>query len=113
MPIIACPACGEDEALAGERREDRMLLSCERCGHRWDRDTTRRCRLCGSEDLEAVPTSTLEEAGRGDQRTPSGIRDAYLCWSCGARDATSTQPIAAGPDWRRRRRELRPSWRQD
>lgn len=112
MPVIVCPHCHEDENLSGEQRDGRRVLTCERCGHVWDRDTVPRCRLCGSDDLEAVPTSTLEEAGRGDQRTPSGIRDAYVCWSCGARDATSGNPVPAAPDWREQRGWLRIHWRQ-
>lgn len=93
MPIVVCPVCGEDDDLQGERLGERIVLTCGRCGQRWDRDTTPRCRLCGSDDLQAVPTSTLEEAGRGEQRTPSGIRTVYACWSCGSRDVTSSNPV--------------------
>jgi hypothetical protein len=96
VPAIACPACGEDEQLAGERRDERIVLTCETCGHAWDRDTRTRCRLCGSEDVEGIPTSTLEEAGRAGVRTPSGIRLLYYCWSCRGSDVTSSDPIA-GP----------------
>lgn len=112
MPIVSCPSCGEDEELRGRTTDGRTVLTCERCGHRWDRDPTPRCRLCRSDDLEAVPTSTLEEAGRGEQRTPSGVRDAYLCWSCGARDATSGNPVPAEPGWKQRRSGIGVNWRQ-
>lgn len=101
MATVSCPACGGTEDLAGVDAAEGRVIVCGACGDRWQRDTTPTCTLCGSINLEAVPTSTLEEAGRGEQRTPSGIRDAYRCWSCGARDATSSSPIPAGPDWRR------------
>lgn len=112
MAVVACPACGEDEDLRGQRSDEGLVLSCERCGHRWNRDLTPRCGLCGSEDLEVVPTSVLEEAGRGEQRTPSGIRDLHVCWDCGARDATSNNPIPAEADWKRKRAQLGIDWRQ-
>lgn len=97
MPVVACPACGEDEELTGRRDTgddggDRLLLTCGRCGESWDRDTTLRCGLCGSQDVEGVPTSTLQEKGRGDQWAPSGIRLVYYCWACSADDVTSSRP---------------------
>lgn len=100
--MIACPHCGEDEELEPVGRSDdcSVELSCGSCGHRWVRDTVRRCRLCGSTDLRYTPRP-LWEKGRGDQRTPAGKRDAYACWSCGGRDVTSSNPVAVegnGPD---------------
>jgi hypothetical protein len=92
VPIVTCPTCGEDEDLAGERQDDAIVLTCGTCGHRWDRDTRLACRLCGSEDVEGVPTSTLEEAGRAGVRTPSGIRLVYYCWACCGTDVTSSSP---------------------
>lgn len=96
MPVVACPICGEDDDLGGTRSDDTILLTCGRCGHTWDRDTTLVCRLCGSEDIEGVPTSTLEEHGRAGVRTPSGIRLVHYCWSCRGNDVTSTTP-SPGP----------------
>lgn len=105
MPVVSCPACGEHDRLAGVDRCDDKLLRCEACGHEWRRSLTPTCRLCGSTDLEAVPTSTLEEAGRGNMRTPSGIRDLYHCFACDARDATSSaarrpDPVSTAPSLR-------------
>ncbi len=92
MPIIACPICGEDDDLTGDRQGEAIMLTCGHCGHRWDRDTRLVCGLCGSDDLEGVPTSTLEEAGRAGVRTPSGIRLVHYCWSCRGTDVTSSSP---------------------
>ena len=97
MPVVECPACGEEEDLTGERKTaedgaDRLLLTCGVCAASWDRDTIPRCRLCSEADLEAIPTATLQERGRGDQWAPSGIRLAYYCWGCGGRDVTSSAP---------------------
>ncbi|MEX2445924.1 MAG: hypothetical protein WD734_01185, partial [Dehalococcoidia bacterium] len=83
---------GEDEDLSGRAEDERILLTCGACGWTWDRDTRLVCRLCGAEDLEGIPTSTLQDAGRGDQRTPSGIRLVYYCWSCHGNDVTSSAP---------------------
>jgi hypothetical protein len=94
VPIVLCPACGEDEELRGERQPDgRLLLTCERCGASWDRDTAPSCGVCGSDDVEGVPTSTLQERGRGDQWAPSGVRLVYYCWACRSNDVTATEPL--------------------
>lgn len=102
MPLVACPACRSHDRLVGTA-DDGSALSCEACGHRWTRELTPTCGRCGSTDLEVVATATLEEAGRGNQRTPSGIRNVHHCWSCGSRDATSSEPLPAEPGWRERR----------
>jgi hypothetical protein len=92
---VVCPACGEAEELRGTRRDDGVLaITCETCGASWERDTQRRCKLCGSTDLEYTP-KPLWEKGRGDQRTPAGKIPAYACWSCGGRDVTSATPRPA------------------
>ena len=100
MPTVSCPSCGNTDDLVGHDADEGKLIDCRACGHRWRRDLTPSCGLCGSTHLEAVPTATLEEAGRGEQRTPSGIRDVYRCFSCGAKDATSSSPVPAEPGWR-------------
>lgn len=92
MPVVACPHCGEDEELSGERDGDTIILACGACGASWDRDATLACGLCGSDEIEGIPTSTLQEAGRGDQRTPSGIRLVYYCWACLGDDVRSSSP---------------------
>ncbi len=97
MPLVTCPGCGEDEQLIGRSVTDgdgaeRRELTCERCGTTWDRDVVPTCRLCRSTDIEGIPTSTLQEKGRGDQWAPSGVRLAYYCWSCRGADVTSSSP---------------------
>ncbi len=84
---IACPACGEADRLSGSRSGEVIALSCDACGHRWERDTRPSCRHCGSHDLRYTP-KPLWEKGRGDQRTPAGRYDAYACNACGETDVT-------------------------
>lgn len=62
MPIVGCPGCGEDEELSGRPEEERILPIRGACGRTWDRDTRLVCKLCGAEDIEGIPTSTLQEA---------------------------------------------------
>lgn len=92
MPLVTCPHCGEDDDLTGESDGEAILLTCGACGHTWDRDTRLTCRVCGSEDIEGIPTSTLAESGRGEQWAPSGIRLVYYCWACRANDVTASAP---------------------
>jgi hypothetical protein len=104
MPAVICPRCGEDDKLSGERRPDGTLeVTCLACGTVWDRDAERRCRVCGSDDLEYTPKA-LWEKGRGDQRTPAGEIAAYACWNCGGRDVTSSTPVPGPPDHQPSRR---------
>lgn len=95
MPLVICPSCGEDDDLEAVARteDDAPVIRCGACAHEWVRDTTLRCRLCGSSDLRYTPEPLIWERGRGDQRTPTGLRDVYACWSCGGRRVTSDEPI--------------------
>ncbi len=97
MAIIACPACGEDEALEGTRSDAHTLdVECTACGAAWQRHTDRRCALCGSTDLKYTPRDVLERS-RGNQHTPTGRIDAWACYSCGGRDVTGPHPEAGDP----------------
>jgi hypothetical protein len=78
---IRCPSCGEDEALRGERDDDRIDLTCDACRHRWVRDLTPRCPRCGGGDLQTVPLAILEK-GRGTQLSVVGTRPIDLCTRC-------------------------------
>ncbi len=84
--MFECPDCGESQHIRGERRAGVIELTCQTCGAGWQRDPTRRCRACGSDNLRYTPRP-LWEKGRGDQRTPAGRIDAYACNDCGERDA--------------------------
>ncbi len=106
MPEIVCPACGEDEALRGERHDDTVVVTCLSCDTAFDRDLTPRCTACGGRELVPVPTNLLEDSGRGDMTTPTGIVRRWLCWACGAQDATSPGATPAAGDWRTRRADL-------
>jgi len=80
---IACPQCGETEALRGSRRDDVISLKCESCGHRWNRDLSPSCSRCSGTDMQAVPLAILEK-GRGTQLSVVGTRTIHLCSDCDA-----------------------------
>lgn len=91
---LSCPACGEAERLEGSRRGEIIALSCLACGIEWERDTTRRCKLCGSDNLRYRP-NPLWEKGRGEQHTPAGKITSYACNDCSGLDVTSSNPKPA------------------
>ncbi len=100
--MIACPACGESTDLVGSGPRATPEVTCGACGHRWRRQVAPTCRLCGSDDLTRTQVTAVEAAGRGEQRTPMALREAYDCRACGGRDVTSRSPrpaseAAAGP----------------
>jgi hypothetical protein len=97
LPEIVCPSCGEADRLHGRRAGDTVEITCESCEATWERDARPRCRLCGSEDLRYTP-EPLWERVRGDQRTPTGRRDAWACNTCGGRDVTSAGARPPGED---------------
>lgn len=80
---LACPACGEEEHLAGERDGDQITVTCENCGATWQRDLAPRCRTCGSDDVQDVPLAVVEK-GRGTQLSVVGTRMVHLCSTCDA-----------------------------
>lgn len=80
---IACPDCGETEALRGSRRETLIELVCDSCGREWKRDLAPSCRRCGGDDMQAVPLAILEK-GRGTQLSVVGTRTVHLCSKCDA-----------------------------
>lgn len=106
MADVVCPVCGEDDDLRGERRDGAVVVTCGQCDTTFDRDLTPRCTACGSDELVPISTNLLEDSGRGDMTTPTGIVQRLLCWVCGARDATTPGATPAEGDWRSRRADL-------
>jgi hypothetical protein len=80
---IACPRCGEQDQLRGERQPEAIRLTCESCGHGWDRDLVPRCPKCASRELRTVPLAILEKS-RGTQLSIVGTRPFHLCPTCDA-----------------------------
>jgi DNA-directed RNA polymerase subunit M/transcription elongation factor TFIIS len=78
---IQCPACGEDEALRGDRRADAIAVTCQRCGHNWERPLRPACPRCGRTDLVAT-SEPLVERVRGNQTAIVGARAVYRCPTC-------------------------------
>lgn len=79
-PEIRCIACGESEALRGEREGDVIHITCERCGERWARDLNKRCDTCG-EVLRPVP-KVVAARSRGTQKSIAGTMTVHLCPTC-------------------------------
>lgn len=80
---IRCPNCGEADALSGRREGEMIMLACDACGHRWERDPAPRCPSCGNRELRSVPLAILEKS-RGTQLSVIGTRPIHLCPSCDA-----------------------------
>jgi RNA polymerase subunit RPABC4/transcription elongation factor Spt4 len=80
---IACPACGERERLRGERNAELIVLVCEACGHRWERDPRPACPNCEGRDLVEAPKAVVEKV-RGDQMSVVGYTKVQLCRVCDA-----------------------------
>lgn len=78
---IVCPSCGEAEELRGSRDGDLIIVTCERCGNRWERDPSPRCQTCGGADLRQVPLAIVEKS-RGTQLSIVGTRTIHLCVTC-------------------------------
>ena len=82
---VACPACGENEKLRGERRDGLIALVCEVCDAEWVRDPGAHpiCDRCGGNDVrEAV--QALVEKSRGTQLSIQSFRQVWLCPTCDA-----------------------------
>jgi hypothetical protein len=78
---IACPLCGEDDDLSGERTAETITVTCGSCGQSWERSLSPVCPTCGGADLVTVPTALLERS-RGTQLSVVGIRMVQLCAVC-------------------------------
>lgn len=78
---IACPGCGETEALAGIRGDTSIDLTCNQCGVAWMRSLAKRCNICGGDDIQTVPLAIVERS-RGTQLSILGTRPIDLCSHC-------------------------------
>jgi uncharacterized Zn finger protein len=78
---ISCPACGEQEALRGERREETIWVRCHSCGCEWPRNRDV-CPECGRPTL-ADKREPLIQKARGTQQSIIGYRIVQECWNCG------------------------------
>ena len=81
--LVGCPECGEEEALSGTNRDGVIVVSCESCGHDWERDTTPRCPTCGSTDVRPAFEAVVEKS-RGTQLSMQSARTIHLCPVCDA-----------------------------
>lgn len=77
---IHCPECEERERLKGEREDGRVFITCEACGHRWERHSDR-CPDCGKRSLVPMRVPVLQKA-RGTQQSIIGYRMGKQCNSC-------------------------------
>jgi len=81
--VIACPHCGEDERLRGQRDGDTISVVCEACGLTWDRDLSPICDGCGSRDVRPAFQAIVEKS-RGTQLSMQSLRLVHLCPDCDA-----------------------------
>ncbi len=88
--LVACPHCGEDERLLGERDGDVITVRCEACGLRWDRDLSPACRVCGSTDVRPAFQAIVEKS-RGTQLSMQSLRLVHLCPDCDAEQLAAYQ----------------------
>jgi len=79
--VVACPECGEEEALRGERRDGVIWVTCERCSHKWPRDLDV-CPKCGGRTM-TDRREPLYQKARGTQQSIVGYRIVHECSACG------------------------------
>ena len=103
MSEIACPRCGEEEALLGRREgppgEEAITVTCESCALEWVRDLTPRCPSCGSTAVRPALRSIVEKS-RGTQLSIHSLRVVHLCPACDAEQLA---------EWNRGNTPLRPA----
>ena len=93
---LRCAACGETQALRGERSGESIRIVCERCGATWKREPGGTCPTCGGKDLEAVKEPIVERV-RGTQMALQGFRTVYRCPSCDPRPGDEGASTAERP----------------
>jgi RNA polymerase subunit RPABC4/transcription elongation factor Spt4 len=78
---LICPVCGSDDELRGEREDELIHVTCQRCDVSWDRDLTPRCPTCESTDVWSAAEAVWEKA-RGSQLSIVSVRTVYVCPTC-------------------------------
>lgn len=78
---ISCPNCGETEALQGSREGEDIVVTCETCDTRWQRDLTPTCRDCGGTDVREAVQAVVEKS-RGTQLSMTSLTQVWLCPDC-------------------------------
>jgi hypothetical protein len=79
---VACPACGEEEALQGRRADETIAVTCQACSTEWIRDPNRpSCARCGGDDIVSALKAIVEKS-RGTQRSVVGTTTIHYCRSC-------------------------------
>jgi len=81
MAEIVCPACGEDDDLAGTPRDETIEITCGACGRVWVRDMTPRCADCDGDNVHAALKAIVERS-RGTQLSIMSTEVVYLCADC-------------------------------
>lgn len=87
---IACPLCGEEDDLSGERHDDTIRVTCGGCGQSWERSLHPQCPACGGSDMVTVPKAVVERS-RGTQLSVVGIQMIQLCEMCDRDDVERWQ----------------------
>jgi len=96
MRVVACPSCGEEEDLMGARSGDTIEIMCGGCGHKWLRDSTRKCPSCGRSDLREFQEPLVQRA-RGTAYSIVGARSIHLCPVCDADEIARRSPSREHP----------------
>ena len=78
---IQCAACGERDAIRGERQGEEIVVTCQVCGHSGQRPPRYSCPTCGGTDMVPV-RQELREKVRGTQIAVMGVHMVYRCQSC-------------------------------
>lgn len=78
---INCPQCEEGERLKAAREGERIFITSEACGNRWERHPDR-CPRCSRRSLVPRRIPLLQKA-RGTQQSIIGYRMGKDCNSCG------------------------------
>jgi uncharacterized Zn finger protein len=78
---IECAKCGETKRLTGRREGRSVFITCEACGHAWERHPDI-CPACGKRTISPRRMPLLQKA-RGTQQSIIGYWIARECRSCG------------------------------